>query len=244
MRKNKSVEQTTKKSRAKYQCPEGLENIIKKINLVPLTIEMRTFESVKGNVSKESISKLRGIFREYFQTLPKDFQMYALGAIQSSIDKFQPEDDSLDSAYKFGLIVGVCEGFYWLRESVVKFIERIDRIKKGEEFDPFSDALNITTSINVIRIGEKFEASLTGFAELIGHFEADRLRICEICNRLFWAKRKESKTCSAKCFNNFRQQLYRKLTAEEKAERKSRRESNRERNKKLKQMRGKKNGTL
>jgi hypothetical protein len=117
-------------------------------------------------------------------------------------------------------------------------------MKKGEEFDLYSDELNITSSINVIKTGEKFEASLTGFAALIGHFEADRLRICEICGRVFWAKRKESKTCSAKCFNNFRQQLYRKLTAEEKAERKSRRESNRERNKKLKQIKEKKNGTL
>ncbi len=147
-------------------------------------------------------------------------------------------------AFGFGLIVGVCMGIYRLKEDVIKFIERVDRMKKGEEFDPFSDALNITSSISVIKTGEKFEASLTGFAALIGHFEADRLRVCEICGRVFWAKRKESKTCSAKCFNNFRQQLYRKLTAEEKAERKSRRKSNRERNKKLKQIKEKKNGTL
>lgn len=102
----------------------------------------------------------------------------------------------------------------------------------------------ITTAVDLIKVGEKIEATLVGFASVIGKFEAERLRICEVCSRLFWAKRQESKTCSAKCYNNYRQRLYRNLTDEEKAERKNRRNDNRKRNNKLKKIREKKNGTL
>ncbi len=239
MRKNKNIEQTIKKSRAKYQCPEELENIINKVNLVPTNVEMKKFESFEENISER-----KRLFLNYFQTLPEDFQTYVKEDLQNIIAVSPFLNSASLSGYKLGYMVGFCEGFYELRQSVIKFIERISRMKKGEQFDLKSDELRISTTINLVKIGEKFEASLTGLAKLIGHFEADRLRICEICGRIFWAKRKESKTCSAKCFNNFRQQLYRKLTAEEKAERKSRRESNRERNKKLKQIKEKKNGTL
>lgn len=66
---------------------------------------------------------------------------------------------------------------------------------------------------------------LGGFAQLIGKFDSDRLRICEICSKLFWAKRMESETCSPRCFNNLRQRLYRTLSDEEKEDRRYRRKA-------------------
>ncbi|MEJ7698811.1 MAG: hypothetical protein WKF71_04075 [Pyrinomonadaceae bacterium] len=50
--------------------------------------------------------------------------------------------------------------------------------------------------------------------------DADRLRICKICNRVFWAKRENSKTCSSRCLNVFNVRNSRALTDEEKAEKK------------------------
>lgn len=66
--------------------------------------------------------------------------------------------------------------------------------------------------------------------------EKDRLRICEICGRIFWAKRTESETCSPECANNLRVRLSRSLSDEQKAERNAERKANRLQNKKLKEL--------
>jgi hypothetical protein len=81
-------------------------------------------------------------------------------------------------------------------------------------------------------------------AEMFVGVDLDRIRACEICNRIFWAKREDSKTCSPKCFGVLRTRDYRKLTDEEKAARKARRQANKEYKKKLKELRKNKNGTL
>jgi hypothetical protein len=91
--------------------------------------------------------------------------------------------------------------------------------------------LQITAPILIDENGNDY---LGGFARFIGTFDSDRLRICEICSRLFWAKRKDSETCSARCFNNLRQRNHRNLTDEEKAQRKAKREANRQSKNELK----------
>ncbi len=243
MRKNKNEEQITKKSRAKYQCPIELENMIEHLNLIPFNVEMEAFEHYR-----EYNPEVLPLFRECFHKLPEDFQKHTRRIAQDKAEDYaQKGKKGIEeiSGYKLGIATGFYRAFYDLRKAVMEFIDRTNRMRQGEEFDEFSDPLRITTTINLTKTDETFEASLTGFASLIGHFQPDRLRICEICSRLFWAKRKESKTCSARCFNNFRQNLYRKLTVEEKAERKARREANKLRNKTLKEIKeNKNNGTL
>ena len=39
--------------------------------------------------------------------------------------------------------------------------------------------------------------------------DVDRLRICEICGKIFWAVNKNSETCSKTCLNALRQRRYR-----------------------------------
>lgn len=244
MRKNEISESSSKRSRAKYKYPPKLKFLIDIVNLVPLNIKMNHFDDFDKN-SKE-------LFFAYLQTLPEGFRNYLRSVyVNTKVDlsKIPSEiSDELRSVYsdgyKYGFMLGFYRSFYEKRKSIEKFINYVDRLQKGEKIDQISEPLIITTSIKFIKLSERVEANLTDFASLIGHFEADRLRICETCSLLFWAKRKESKTCSAKCYNNFRQKLYRKLTDEEKAQRKTQRKANRERNLKLKKMRKKSNGTL
>jgi hypothetical protein len=75
----------------------------------------------------------------------------------------------------------------------------------------------------------------------------ERIRTCEICERVFWAVRYDQETCKSACANTLRVRRSRTLTDEEKAERKSKREANREliKNGTVKpNKRGKNNGTL
>lgn len=83
----------------------------------------------------------------------------------------------------------------------------------------------------------RLEVKLGGFAQIIDGIDGDRIRICEICTQLFWAKRVESKACSATCANNLRQRLYRTLSREEKTRRKDQRESNRRHKKRIEETR-------
>jgi hypothetical protein len=68
--------------------------------------------------------------------------------------------------------------------------------------------------------------SVTGIAAVINMSNLDRLRTCQICHRIFWLKRKDSKTCSLSCANYLRVKNYRNLTDEQKRERKKQREEN------------------
>ncbi len=105
------------------------------------------------------------------------------------------------------------------------------------------DAFPLTIKTTLLR--DKYgNLQTTGLAALIGTFDDNRLRKCEICDLIFWAKREDSKTCSKKCANTFRVRRYRSLTDEEKAERKAKRKANREHKQKLKKMRENKNGNL
>ncbi len=66
----------------------------------------------------------------------------------------------------------------------------------------------------------------TDYFDAVDGIAADRLRICEICQRVFWAKRQDSKTCSPLCLNTLNVRRHRKLTDEEKAQKKAQREAN------------------
>ncbi len=49
----------------------------------------------------------------------------------------------------------------------------------------------------------------TGLSAALDGIIGDRLRSCEICSKIFWARRKESETCSGKCSNKLRVRRHR-----------------------------------
>jgi hypothetical protein len=84
-----------------------------------------------------------------------------------------------------------------------------------------------------------------GLSEAVIGVDLDRIRTCEICSRIFWAKRTESSTCSPQHYETLKKRRARSLTDEEKAKKKAQREANKKRNEDVKKMKEKnKNGTL
>lgn len=47
------------------------------------------------------------------------------------------------------------------------------------------------------------------------NIQANRIRLCETCSKIFWAKREESRACSPKCAVAFRQKRWRETNKEE-----------------------------
>ncbi|HRH40367.1 MAG TPA: hypothetical protein PKY82_01895 [Pyrinomonadaceae bacterium] len=76
------------------------------------------------------------------------------------------------------------------------------------------------------------------FFEILHNIPLSRIRCCEICKNIFWAKRSESATCSTPCLFTWRQRQYRQANRDEINKR---RRENRFYKKKLATKKGEKN---
>jgi hypothetical protein len=211
-KKKKQALPQTKKSRAQYTCPTELKEIIAKVRLVPTNVEMKDLfivrdrlesekrwkQSLFPNKNEPEVDLYKEALKECLQNLPDDFQTYIKSYEQKLKDIALNEfgrDDDIEYA-----LMGVYSGFYTRWNSVKTFAERMKRERNGEVVSWESQSFYISAEISRDNNGTEY---LTGFAGLIGKFKSDRLRICESCSRIFWAKRIDSKTCSAKCLNVF-----------------------------------------
>ncbi|HXG84828.1 MAG TPA: hypothetical protein VNI84_12465 [Pyrinomonadaceae bacterium] len=269
-KKESKVLPQKQKSRAQYQCLPELSELIRQANLVPVGVitpdfewervrELQRLRKETGDPSPEFSSF--EFLTNLISHLPTEF----LGHIKEvAYNSAFPLGEGLgyERSYKQALVktyIEYCsmrDSMYWLVRRIeeehkrMRDTEKSRQLKKGSiTFEHFhllnwdSNPISIKT---VLKRDDDGNLYITGLAALIGKFDDSRLRRCviESCQKIFWAKREESETCSARCFGILRTRRYRKLTDEEKAERKAQREANRERNKKLKTIKEKKNGTL
>jgi len=135
-----------------------------------------------------------------------------------------------------------------LRNAIIKIIEiakKLNEIREGNK-DKSSLQEPCEPAFFYINENNKIDVRETDFLlKVLRGIDPDRLRFCKVCNQnIFWAKREDSETCSAKCFGRLRTKRYRTLTDEEKAERKAQREANKKYKIKVKEIKEKKNGTL
>jgi len=239
------------KSRAKYKCPDEVQELIDKVNLVPFPINMpnlefeiqhrtRILKEKNQDVTSQMVSG-RETLIDCLEDLPEDFQDYIKSYCYAS--HLFPIDISKVSVLEAHRMTQEYIVFYKLRGETIYYARRLKSEKEGTSYPEVWDVFPISAS-GVIRKDENGNNYVEGLAGVIHKIIPDRFRMCEICNRIFWAKREDSKTCSPGCLNKLNVRRHRNLTEEEKAEKKAQREANRERNKKLKQLKEKKNGTL
>jgi hypothetical protein len=62
---------------------------------------------------------------------------------------------------------------------------------------------------NLRVIDSKIQVCRSPFFQAIEGIDINKIKACPICEHIFWAARKDSKTCSAKCYNTFRQRCFR-----------------------------------
>lgn len=276
MAKKKKTDAKQRASRAKYKCPPELEEMINLVNLIPPDMTLHSLDklmekeiSLKREESDEPIMGfsdvhfLKDVLHEKYPSVellsfievmvehtPQEFKDYLEEVSYLTYIK-EPEPDK----YKFHRMARKLKEFCDLRNSLRQIVDRLERDRERTEAKPlrvlgyFIDwtmyPVTITTTVERDFDGKLRPAS--GLVRLLGTFDEDRLRRCAICSRIFWAKRKESKTCSRKCLNALNVKRFRTLTNEEKAERKAKREENRQLIKSGKakpSKRSKNNGTL
>lgn len=258
-KKKKSIVSPQKqKSRAKYQCPHELEDLIYQVNLLPPDFDFESFnKAIKRQL--ESIRKKDCLdemdMKDCLRGTPESFQLYIRKLIILRPKFFQPfitlkdSDKPAKFAYHDDLEKAL-SSYERMYNSIWSFFDQLEMERKFKDtlYRDHShwDISSYTVMDSIIR-GDDGLLHHTGLSALIGKFDDSRLRRCEICSRIYWAKRDESKTCSPQCLNRLNVRRHRNLTEEEKAEKKAKRDANRAliKNGKAKSIKGRnKNGTL
>lgn len=222
------------KSRAKYQCLPELEELIYQVNLIPPDIEVKPLSIVL----EEQTQLLRT------QTDDENAECSIAQAmnicLQDTSEAFQQHLKSQKhilaeaSINYFGDEYGMAEAYLnyvKMRAFMLSFINQLEIEEQWKDtlyrarshWDVFE-----YTVITVVKRGDDGLLHHTGLASLIGKFDDRRLRRCKICQYIYWAKRKDSKTCSSRCLNVLNVRHSRALTREEKEEKRVKREANRE----------------
>lgn len=253
------------KSRAKYNCPPELELLIYQANLVPNQSELPDFHKIYSeNTSRFPMGMFTGyqFLIERIKGLPKEF-LDEVG--RNAFIKFNehgtavlnriPLDDLKKMSYEAiwqyvnynGMIrnyerafIAVYSQYRTINPGLKHLVSSLENERKQDDSHFLNSPLETTIERN-----SAGSLQLTGLAALIlKKFDDSRLRVCEVCEKIYWANRIDKKTCSSICANKLRVRLYRSLTDEEKANRKEQREANRRVKRIQKENRRKKNGTL
>lgn len=94
--------------------------------------------------------------------------------------------------------------FEELRE---EFIEIVYGFNNEPEMLPDINFAQSTVQFSIVE--GKISFQLTEIISLLDGLEADRLRICKICNNIFWAFRKDAQGCSVQCNQTYRTRKWR-----------------------------------
>ena len=226
MPKDKYIEmdpERKRRSRAKYACPSALQEIIKMLRLVPYNERAKfpnfdkEFQAYKYKLGEEtekiSTLQLRLFLENLLALLPEEAQILIRNQLLFEDPKYAVElDDAL--GYTIQVIIQNYKNLYYLWTDVGRYINQRKERRADDDFAFGIHYQPIHAFVFYMSDGTEF---LIGLAALIGKFDGNRLRICEMCSRVFWAKREESVTCSPPCSSTLRSRRHRERT--EKTER-------------------------
>lgn len=244
---DRKIEQKEKKSRAKYQCPDDVGKLIALVNLVPFPknmmqldfeIEYRTRILREQTGDSNAGVSIRGVLIECLEDLSEEFHNYLKSFCYASW--LRPIDISKADFRDVHHLAQAYMSFYRTHNETVAYAFRLKNDREGNLY-PNSWEIFPSRASGAILKGENGENYLDGLAGVIQKIIPDRFRMCEICNRIFWAENKNSFTDSETCRNALRQRRHRRKNKEEVN---AKRREYYWRNKKLKEIKEKKNGII
>ena len=222
---------TENKKVSANQPSKDLLDLMSYVNLIPMNFDLPSAEIIYRQKFKE-LTRINSVELDVEESQELYFydncaQEYAVNQIGLCVKQFPNFLKDLNELSIKLTICGYfssnrmyqCNEFVKTRQDVEKVIAWSASEKEGAtrvdkfyawfgnfesllfpDFDKNSGIINLTKSL---------------FARAIDGIEIDRLRICQNCNRVFWAYNKNSLGCSKNCANNIRQK--RKRTKDKKS---------------------------
>lgn len=208
-------------SRAKYQCPPLLEEIINLLKFLPIDIRRDFPQNISVEKDIEFLNYVESLHPKIKEYLFR-FDLPDLISIAKTEEEKRAEEDS-QIWHKCRATFARYEDLMSAKTLFIQITERnkvASEIKKQYGFE--------VLGIHVFDEDRKNTAGLyadnNGFLKpfksvFFAIFETEdveyrRIRQCLICEHIFWAKRKDSETCSKNCFNALRQRRHRERNKE------------------------------
>lgn len=198
-----------KKQPAKNLPPARLEKLIHLINLIAPDTRLPDLEGEIENLKLEDFEVQQRLY-EILKSLPDEVSNYIYPYNLETIkeltsDYFDEEENLRDNREFLYEIVQGYQDFSRFTKILRSLIQRHEAQKNNRLIIIFP--IYISTEI-VIKDG-LIHIETNKLAEALQGVDIDRLRICPVCNRIFWAKRNDQKACSNKCSGNLRIRKYR-----------------------------------
>jgi hypothetical protein len=224
-RKNTSPKQP--RSRAKYQCPNELNEIIAESNKIPADVVDLPkwdyfYEKIKEDYLTEEgnseydmgfVSEIKfQTLEKVFSLLPEDLKDHLNEKVnckfesinRASLEKGEDISAQLE-ANRHEWLVHYYRFYEHNRSNLRAIAKHVADRRAGKPLGFFSVDLHYSAEINE---NNKLAPKAKGLAALLVGIDLDRIRFCEVCGKLFWAGRQDSKTCSDKCSNRLRQRRF------------------------------------
>ncbi len=233
------------KSRATYdQITPKINNILDRFNLIRVDENLQYFQKsadLDSQLFPNNIKKSDVLYdlENIIQHLPPKFKKFIyLNNANKEIEYEQISYMRDCNSIKLPKL-----DFYQVRDAVKRYeqfrqwreilLSIIKRYNENPNFEVMLPELIQTNGHLIIRktIERKREVFRIQFEEdeykkAFDNLDIDRIRICKMCDYFFWAKRKDSITCSYPCSNAYQQKNYREEHKEEiKTQRKKRSQS-------------------
>lgn len=196
--------------------PSKLARLIELVNLLPHDYPLPHPVTIRADANLgdagpiHSVLRLSAYLEKFAQTLPPQFRDYLLT---------EPTPDNFYESLHEGGSLGRYETFWDARECL-RFLAQKAQAGHPIEYVLISvkgSLIPTTYRITVDPHGKtqtQTSISISLVDEALKDADATRICECQICNRIFWAGRKDQKCCSKRCANVRRVQLWRKNYAE------------------------------
>jgi hypothetical protein len=196
--------QNPKRTRRIYACPDQLAHLIHFLNLLPPDVNAPFHEAL--NLSKQATSEGKAHLKEFqqqFRALSAEFQTEML---ERAADKKRDFD-------KWRRVNAWCFRFNDWRDTCRGITRELVRSSLDGEI-PFI-GYNIKFS-DVLSLDEQgfFRRAKRELVDALTDIEAARFRECSICQRFFWADRKDKRLCSRRCSDTSQKRRQRQLQQE------------------------------
>jgi len=213
---NKTIGTKEKQSRAKYQCPDGLEPLISDANYVLDRGELPDIKVFTDAIESELTSEELDDFsdsEELFDLVATEIYRF----LEEKFDRLGSQlFEEVFSKFNY-LMSGEFTDHFYINsyietkrniDNLIKFAEGLNELRKGIRAKHEVGHLSLLVMPAITRDNKIAWKSNTNIRDITQGMEADRLRVCEVCNHIFWAYNKNSETCSKPCLNILRQRKY------------------------------------
>jgi hypothetical protein len=239
-RKKSVTEQTEKKDRAKHRCPDAVKELINLVNSIPPERKLPYYDPLRKPGGSQKLRALLDgvpkIFLNQYEDVESAYAAFRrMRRVVHELAQYAALPASKREAFK-NVVFHRDEAGNWMRADLTE-ADRITFTYIAPTSAPPRWLEDIRTNeIAALLRAERWpSASLTieqgrfavrrdeWITSLIG-CEADRLRECEVCQRIFWARMDNMQACTPRCSNARRQRKLRESRAQYEEARKKKRQ--------------------